>query len=199
MAVKDHSLDSKITDSAMEEFLNYGFQAGSINRIAKNAGVTTGAIYTRYKNKDDLFQSLIKETLEEMAVKGSEVSECYFKVKTRDDVDLFLNAMWEEMKAYTDIIFRKYDQCRLLFCKSEGSSVDAMLKQSMDFKEKYTVEFLENITHKNMKGAGLLIKKQFGLFKLVLESGLDKDTIMSSLEMIYRFNRAGWRELFEKE
>ena len=60
MAVKDHSLDQKIIDSAMQEFLAFGYQKSSINRIAKNAGVTTGAIYTRYKNKDALFFSLIQ-------------------------------------------------------------------------------------------------------------------------------------------
>lgn len=55
MAVKDHSLDDKIIHAAEDEFLEHGFVAASMHKIADRAGVTTGALYTRYKNKDALF------------------------------------------------------------------------------------------------------------------------------------------------
>lgn len=50
MASKDHSLDSGIAQAAYKEFLTCGFQKASLHKIAENAGVTTGAIYTRYQN-----------------------------------------------------------------------------------------------------------------------------------------------------
>ena len=50
MANKDHSLDDGIIQAAYAEFLAYGFQKASLHKIAEKAGVTTGAIYTRYKN-----------------------------------------------------------------------------------------------------------------------------------------------------
>ena len=50
MANKDHSLDDGIIQAAYSEFLAYGFQKASLHKIAEKAGVTTGAIYTRYKN-----------------------------------------------------------------------------------------------------------------------------------------------------
>ena len=55
MANKDHSLDDGIIQAAYFEFLSCGFQKASLHKIAEKAGVTTGAIYTRYKNKDALF------------------------------------------------------------------------------------------------------------------------------------------------
>ena len=61
MAVKDHSLDDKIIHAAEDEFLEHGFVAASMHKIADRAGVTTGALYTRYKNKDALFGSLLRE------------------------------------------------------------------------------------------------------------------------------------------
>ena len=69
MASKDHSLDSGIAQAAYKEFLTCGFQKASLHKIAENAGVTTGAIYTRYQNKDALFVSLLQgffKTMEEI-------------------------------------------------------------------------------------------------------------------------------------
>ena len=60
MASKDHSLDSGIAQAAYKEFLTCGFQKASLHKIAEKAGVTTGAIYTRYQNKDALFVSLLQ-------------------------------------------------------------------------------------------------------------------------------------------
>ena len=61
MANKDHSLEDGIVQAAYSEFLTYGFQKASLHKIADKAGVTTGAIYTRYKNKDALFASLLQD------------------------------------------------------------------------------------------------------------------------------------------
>ena len=63
MANKDHSLEDGIVQAAYSEFLTYGFQKASLHKIADKAGVTTGAIYTRYKNKDALFGSLLQDFL----------------------------------------------------------------------------------------------------------------------------------------
>ncbi|MFQ9827607.1 MAG: TetR/AcrR family transcriptional regulator [Oscillospiraceae bacterium] len=60
MANRDHSLDDGIVQAAYSEFLVYGFQKASLHKIVEKAGVTTGAIYTRYKNKDALFASLLQ-------------------------------------------------------------------------------------------------------------------------------------------
>jgi TetR/AcrR family acrAB operon transcriptional repressor len=41
-------------DIAIDCFARYGYQATSINRIAKAAGLTKGAIYYHFKDKEDL-------------------------------------------------------------------------------------------------------------------------------------------------
>ena len=51
MANRDHSMDDGIIQAAYSEFLAYGFQKASLHKIAEKAGVTTGAIYTRYKKQ----------------------------------------------------------------------------------------------------------------------------------------------------
>ena len=84
MANRNHSLDDGIIQAAYSEFLAYGFQKASLHKIAEKAGVTTGAIYTRYKNKDALFASLLQEFFETMKVLFTPVVEEYEKAKTEE-------------------------------------------------------------------------------------------------------------------
>ncbi|SFE33834.1 TetR/AcrR family transcriptional regulator [Peptostreptococcus sp. D1] len=77
MANKNHKLDKPIIEAAKIEFLKNGFQTASISNIAKKAGVTTGAIYTRYKGKDELFYSLIEEFLKALNMERKENENSY--------------------------------------------------------------------------------------------------------------------------
>jgi TetR/AcrR family acrAB operon transcriptional repressor len=43
-----------LMDIAIDSFARYGYQATSIDRIAKAAGLTKGAIYYHFKDKEDL-------------------------------------------------------------------------------------------------------------------------------------------------
>ena len=78
MANRDHSLDDGIIQAAYSEFLAYGFQKASLHKIAEKAGVTTGAIYTRYKNKDALFASLLQDFFETMQVLFAPIEEGWY-------------------------------------------------------------------------------------------------------------------------
>jgi TetR/AcrR family transcriptional regulator, repressor of the mexAB-oprM multidrug resistance operon len=50
----------RILLAAEEEFCQHGFIAANMDRIAKSAGLTKGAIFWHYKSKADLFKETIK-------------------------------------------------------------------------------------------------------------------------------------------
>ena len=64
MSVADRSIDPRILDSARTEFLTSGFEIASLKTICEGAGVTTGALYKRYKGKEDLFCAVVEQTVE---------------------------------------------------------------------------------------------------------------------------------------
>ncbi|MBO9450051.1 TetR family transcriptional regulator [Tropicibacter sp. R16_0] len=55
-----------ILDAAMAEFEAHGPDKASMRAIAKAAGVTTGAIYSMFEGKDDLYGALLAESLERL-------------------------------------------------------------------------------------------------------------------------------------
>jgi AcrR family transcriptional regulator len=50
-----------LTDIAIDSFARIGYQATTIDRIAKAAGLTKGAIYYHFKDKEDLLFAAVKD------------------------------------------------------------------------------------------------------------------------------------------
>ena len=52
-----------IIDAALDEFISRGFTATRLDDVAKRAGVAKGTIYLHFKDKEALFQELIRTAL----------------------------------------------------------------------------------------------------------------------------------------
>ena len=51
-----------ILKTAMQEFLEYGYQNSNLRRISAKCNVSTHTIYTRFGDKEGLFNALVKPT-----------------------------------------------------------------------------------------------------------------------------------------
>jgi len=51
----------KVLEIALDEFASKGYSATSINDIARNAGVSIGAMYSYFASKEDLFLAIVNE------------------------------------------------------------------------------------------------------------------------------------------
>lgn len=60
---QDKATRNKLLKSARVEFMEKGYMKASLRTICKNAGVTTGALYFFFQDKEDLFESIAKETI----------------------------------------------------------------------------------------------------------------------------------------
>ena len=100
----------------------YGFQKASLHKIAEKAGVTTGAIYTRYRNKDALFASLLQDFFESMRILFTPIAEEYEKAKHSAQPEDILRAINAEEQVYFRLLTEHRDDCTLFFCRSDGSS-----------------------------------------------------------------------------
>ena len=61
MSVRDTSIDPRLLKSARDEFMERGFLKAELKKICDNAGVTTGAVYKRYKGKEELFCAVVEQ------------------------------------------------------------------------------------------------------------------------------------------
>ena len=51
---------AQLLDAALRVFLRRGFHGASLDEIAEEAGYTTGAVYSNFKGKDDLFLAVLE-------------------------------------------------------------------------------------------------------------------------------------------
>jgi AcrR family transcriptional regulator len=75
-----------LKETAIDCFSRYGYQGTSIDRIAREAGVTKGAIYYHFKDKDDLLAAAVADRVAEFedrvqrAVEGCGAEESLHRV-----------------------------------------------------------------------------------------------------------------------
>lgn len=200
MAKKNHELDERIIKSARKEFLKYGYRNASLHKIAANANLTTGALYTRYHGKDDLFNSLIKDVLEKIESISNSMKQNYSDVEMDCNANSISGVIGNEMQIYDQLMVDNYEECFLFYCRSEGSSADKMLKEMMANKVDQTLTYLKKIARPDvdLSCIELLMDTQFYLFKRELEYSYQNKTKITSMKMIDTFNSAGWKAIFEE-
>ena len=63
--MSNESNDKKLTDAAAEVFAERGYDGAGVAEISRRAGVTTGAIYSRYRGKSELLFDALDTVVEE--------------------------------------------------------------------------------------------------------------------------------------
>lgn len=120
MATPDHSIDPRILGSAKKEFLAHGFEKASLKAICEDAGVTTGALYKRYRGKEDLFCAVVADTVAAL--------DAFVKQKSAASVDALpddqLMKAWEmepSMLEWFRFLYRHHDGFILLISCAAGT------------------------------------------------------------------------------
>ena len=65
---KDFEHSEQLFDTALEEFIDKGYENASINTILQNAGMSKGQFYYHFKNKEGLYLALIGVLIEQKQV-----------------------------------------------------------------------------------------------------------------------------------
>ena len=130
MGTESASLETKVRlqQCAVCEFMEKGFLKASLRSICREAGVTTGALYFFFQDKDDLFVSLVGDVLQQ--IQGM-MQEHFDKERVEADgdtsVDLETGDYSEDEAVSKMIIHALYEQrdsALLLLTRSQGSSLE---------------------------------------------------------------------------
>ena len=70
----DMTTREKILYYGKQEFLHKGFKDASLRNISAAAGMTTGAVYTHFKDKNALFEAIVAPVCEQVENMFNEIS-----------------------------------------------------------------------------------------------------------------------------
>ena len=191
MANKDHSLDGPILQAAMEEFLANGYEKSSLRKIAAAAGVTVGAIYTRWPTKDQLFLALTEPLIQRIGETFREIRGAYY------GPDGMAEAMRQESDAILHLIFDDRDRAVLLLCRSGGSSLEHFFDRVTEEKLRETEAFFGE-----KPGGGpdprvlkLLIGAQFHMYREAVAQGWSPEEARRVMDSVMVYHTGGWKAL----
>ena len=199
MALRDHTLDDKIITAARTEFLEKGYSGASLRKIAEKAGVTVGAIQTRYRSKDELFGSLLKPFLDEIEALFQNTRAEYDSDSDTDFPAGLKVSMRHESAAILHLIFDHYDEAVLLLCRSVGSSLAHYFDGIVQRKIDESVLFFRKAGFAGIdeKLLGLLIAAQFDSYRRIVAECSDRKIAEKYMDMLMVYHFGGWSAFFE--
>lgn len=148
MSKPDLSIDPRIIESAKKEFLAHGFEGSSLKVICADAGVTTGALYKRYKGKEELFCAVVADTvkaLNDFVEMRSAAQACDLS----DDILIKAWEMNESMLSWFHFLYRYHDGFVLLI---SGASGTRYANFQHDFAETMTIKTYEYFMEAKNRG-----------------------------------------------
>lgn len=153
MAVADRTIDPRILDSAKKEFLAHGFEKTSLKAICQDAGITTGALYKRYKSKEDLFCAVVADTVADLEAIVDEKSgvdlSCLSDRELIDAWDMNVDyMMW-----WFRFLYDRHDGFVLLLRCAEGTSYSNFQHDWVEKMTAATGAYLEEACRRGLTAA----------------------------------------------
>jgi len=181
-----------ILRSAKEEFLSHGFEGASLRAICKNAGLTTGAFYNHFSQKEDLFDALVDPMIEEF--RG-----VYGTVMSRELEDLN-TGVENELTSITYAIAHR-DEFRLLFECSRGTKYEDFKNELINevFYPGYQAVF-DRYAGKTVDPAlvKLILKMKFAEYMELIYGDYTMDEVRKLITQISLFSVAGFHGLLKE-
>ena len=140
----DSETRKELLKCAKEEFMDKGFMGASLRNICQKAGVTTGALYFFFKDKDDLFCEVVGNFMDRL----NEILREHFsfevremesgKAKEHDDSSDF-----EAVAQVVHELYTYRDEVLLVLTKAQGSSMERMPDRLVDQMDEHNAFICE--------------------------------------------------------
>lgn len=203
---QDKETKNKLLASARTEFLEKGYIGASLRNICRNAGVTTGALYFFFKDKADLYESLVKDTVntiytvmkEHFAGEHEQAEAGAFNHVAEVDASKDV----EDTKRVIHFMYEHRDEVLMLLTKSQGSPYEGVLDRFIETAENH----LRNMAGQMEKACPdkkiddrlihWLSHQQIEMFVYMITHIEDERQAVKFMEQSVSYMVAGWFGLF---
>lgn len=194
----------KLMECARQEFLEKGYMNASLRSICKKAGVTTGALYFFFQNKEDLLSAVVEETLKGL----TQIIQSHFSMELDTEAQAALAGdASEDIRSAKEILhylYQHYDIVLILLTKSQGSLYETIVDRFVDVLEQHYDKLTEQIYVK--QGAPKpdedilhwTSHMQIDAFVYLLTHVKDEEKALRDMEQMVAYMVAGWVGAFAR-
>lgn len=109
-----------IIRAGKQEFLKYGYKGASLRNICKQAGVTTGALYFQFENKEQLLDEILRPVITYFSamVQKSTMEEFEGESSSADGDEQMLEMLWNYK-----------EECQILLEGTAGTAYEKVFEE----------------------------------------------------------------------
>lgn len=194
----NEQLAADLLEAGKKVFLEMGFRDASLRKIAAALGVTTGAIYRYYTDKEALFDAIVSRPAEEL-VNRYRQSQQEYAGRPLEEQLAGLTAVSQENSWMMDFIYDHFDIFKLIVCSSVGTRYEHYIDILVEIETNSAIQLREK-----MQEAGYelpLLDDELahmissGLFNCMFETvrhDMPKDKALAYTGSYQLFYTAGW-------
>ncbi len=206
MSRKAEQTEKKLLQCAKEEFLEKGFIGANMRSIAQRAGMTTGAIYRYYEDKDALFRTLTRSVLEECDSSFQQIANVQYELLAHNELVSRMPVASRRLLEFVEYIYRRFDEFDLLVNRSAGSSLENFVDKWIAADTEATWAYMEKLMVKGLlqhcpsiRFIAIFVKQGYSAILEVVASRMTYEEAMDYMRYLIPSLQAGWKNLLEGE
>lgn len=196
----------QILASAEQEFLKKGFMDASLRDIAKDCGVSTSSIYTRFGDKAGLFEAVVAPVVHELGSWYKGEQEAFHQIDPNLQVrEVFLYS-GDKIDWFLDYMYDHFTTFKLLTTKSEGTKYSTFINDFVETDIEYTLKFIEAVGSDVVSSGRItpellhILSSSYytGVFETVVHD-MDRSNAHIHVNKLRRFFVCGWKDIFDND
>lgn len=196
MSDSDRSTLDGILEAARSEFLLHGYRAVGLREIVKKAGVTTGAFYGYFRNKEDLFTALVGREYNHFIELYRGMLEDFGSIPHDEQIRDFPLHARTLLTRLSDYIFLNREAFKMILCSSEGTEYSNLIHELAKLDVEATRKFLDLADRKiNTKLEHMLISGMFATFFELIIHDVPEEESEEYIEQMLEFYVGGWKSI----
>lgn len=198
----------KILDCGKRIFKEQGFEKANLRAICKSAGVTTGAFYGHFEDKEALFSELVEPVVSQIQSsyamyedKSFDVYKKEIRIK-KETISKILESKAQGAIEMVLYFFEHKDVFELLVFGSYGTKFNNFLDEIIEKEDKNHFEILSMIYGKDHvndvitnRGIHLINHAYFYALSEVAVHSKSKEEVKLNATLISEFFNEGWKKI----
>ncbi len=190
---------------AKTEFMEKGYKDASVRNVAKSMGLTTGAIFRYYSDKEAIFCALVEDAAELLYGTYRETQNDFRFISPEEKTGIIQADRPIYLMRMLDLIYEHFDSFKLIICHSEGTRYEKYIDRLVEIASDNTLMFIETLRKDGYKVktipanlTHIIYSANFTAIFEVVVHDMPKEEAVEYVTSLFEFFNSGWKTLLLK-
>jgi AcrR family transcriptional regulator len=179
--------------------LEKGFMGANMRSIAERAGMTTGAIYRYYVDKNYLFKTIVEPTASEIRNYFSKLAQNQLELLDKNKQSAPFEQSKESLLTVVDFIYSRFEMFDLLLNCSNGSAYESYIDTLIELDLDATQIYIHKLMQINALAAtppahliAILVQHSYSQILEIVTRRMSREEAIAYMELLVPFLFGGW-------